>query len=836
MRQEEGGLVEDDGDDRIVGDSDSRAGILSPFKQRRRTGAASAFQAEDTAWTWKSSRRHGSADLDERYWDNHGLLWCAFSFAIGIALYRLIPEEPDWRVLLAVLIAGCLIALRIWRQGTPVRSLTLALLLLGGMTSAALRTATVDAPRLGEAMNVTVTGHVLEQEIRSSRRVLLAVTSVDTLPVDGLNFPQIIRVRLPADSTIKVGDHIKVQARLFPPAGPVSPGGYDFSYRAYYALIGATGFSFGSPVTVDGPEAGWPADFGAWVDTVRADLADLIRATLQSRPEAGLAVALLVGDRSGISETQEEHLRAAGLAHILAISGLHMALFAGGAYWATLLVLALVPGLTSRSPIHKWAAAIAFLAAVAYLLLSGASVATQRSFFMIALVFLGVFVGRRALTLRSVALAGFVLLLLAPERLFHPGFQMSFAAVICLVAVYETWRRWKEESLGQGWLSRDLNRTWLQRIMAGTGRWVGGLLVTAFVAGLATGIIGAHHFGRVAPFGLLGNTLGMPVFSLLVMPMGVMALVLMPLGLSFLPLTIMSFGLWLLMKIATFTATIGDGTGTIGNVGALATILLMAALFASLLLPGRFRIFAGLPFLAGATLAMLERPPDIQIADAGNRVAARDDLGTLRLFSARKSFVSEIWLQREGVPGSAIKSRKMKSGQRRCDEAGCVIHAHVSSRGLNDDFDRPYRVALPRSPEAFYQDCQYADLIVSDLIAPTDCDAALVLDKEVRANRGAVSIWLATGHTVSSGPTASSSRQLHGPGAETEASEAKDLAGDKLAPGSTSAATGGARIDRVVFAIPDPPRPWHAPGTVTRASLRRAAKDQKTADWDHNNK
>jgi len=484
-----------------------------------------------------------------------------------------------------------------------------------------------------------------------------------------------------------------------------------------------------------------------------------------------------------------------------------MALFAGGAYGVVLLLLAAIPSLTLHWQIHKTAALAALIAASFYLVLSGAAVATQRSFLMIAIVFMGILFGRRGLTLRSVALAGLVLLIIAPERLFAPGFQMSFAAVICLVAVYDLWRRRPRNDFDEPRRSNTGRN--LALIL---GKWVAGLFVTALVAGLATGIIGAHHFGRIAPYGLVGNMLGMPVFSLLVMPMGVLALVLMPFGLAALPLSAMSLGVSLLLKIAAFTAGLEAGGGMFGRLEGTAAVLLLAALFAGLLLPGKRRLIAALPLTAGLLLAATSKSPDIQIAASGSRLAARDEAGVLRFAGRQGSFAAELWLQAEGVPANATLSRKMKSPQRKCDSDGCVIRAFRKP----DDEDlqvamQSIAIAQTKRIEALQTDCRKADLVVTDLIVPRACGAALVLDGRTRLARGAVSIWLA------------------GPGEEQFDPRIPENAiatvrAETETPGSHTGAQVTSGIARLKYAIPDPPRPWHRPGKVTRASLREALK------------
>ncbi|WP_168206392.1 ComEC/Rec2 family competence protein [Labrenzia sp. PHM005] len=732
----------------------------------------------------------------ERLVQNQGLLWTGFAFAGGILIYSLLPDEPSWVVLAVLCVVICFPAtVRNRRSGFS----KIGLLLLSaftGLCAATFRTAAIETPRLLEPMTVALRGEVLElQHRQSGKRLLLKASAVNGRIVKPGVFVERVRLRVPVNTEVSPGDWVQLRARLFPPMGPVVPGGYDFSFRAYFQKIGATGFSYGPPKKISGQPPTLIRQVERHIDHLRKYLAQRISAVLPDGPEKSLSVALLVGDRSGIDEKTEESLRAAGLAHILAISGLHMALFAGGAYAVSLGVLALLPGFALRWPLHKVAALLALGAAVFYLLLSGASVATQRSFIMIALVFLGILTGRRGLTLRTAALAGLFLLLLAPERLFYPGFQMSFAAVIALIAVYDLWRRQQKEA---GFSSKP--RSLPARLGVSIAKWAAGLFVTALVAGAATGIIGAYHFSRVAPYGIVGNMLGMPVFSLVVMPMGVLALVLMPFGLSAVPLKVMSAGLGMLIDVATFTENLAPDAGRIGTLGAAPAALLMAALFVCLLAPGRIRSFSLVPLGAAITLMTLSRAPDIQIAAAGPQLAARDRQGDLRLSHVRKSFAAEIWLEGEGEGLGAIKSRKMSSVQRRCDPDGCVVLAYPpNDKSYSDPI--PLKIGVSKTVQALFEDCQKADIIATDKIVPGFCQSSVILDQVIREKRGAVSIWLE--------PSDGSASGWSGKTALERATNQRDAI-----PG----------IKRVVYALPRLPRPWNRPGTITRASLRSKAK------------
>lgn len=734
----------------------------------------------------------------DRFWQNQRLLWTGFAFAAGIVVYILLPGEPSWMVLGALLVLiGGIAFVHSSRSGLSNFSL-LALAVFAGLSIASIRTAAVNAPRIFEPMTANLRGEVLElQHRQSGKRLLLKVGYVNGRANEGGLFAERVRLRVPDETDTRPGDWVMLRARLFPPMGPVVPGGYDFSFRAYFQKIGATGFSYGVPELIQGPAPTLYRQAGRQIQELRGYLATRISQELAGSEEAALAIALLVGDRSGIDEAAEESLRAAGLAHILAISGLHMALFAGGAYAVCLGALALLPGFALRWPLHKAAAVLALGAAIFYLVLSGASVATQRSFIMIALVFLGILTGRRGLTLRSAALAGIFLLLLAPERLFYPGFQMSFAAVIALIAVYDLWRGQRKDIGASSW-----PKTAASRLFKSVLKWSAGLFVTALVAGTATGIIGAYHFSRVAPFGIIGNMLGMPVFSLLVMPMGVLALVFMPFGVSAVPLKIMASGLAVLMEIASFTENIAPDIGRTGTLEAAPASLLVLALFAGLLAPGRMRILCLFPLVPALVLMVLSRPPDIQIAAAGSQLAARDSHGQLRLTLVRKSFAAETWLEGEGEVLEAIKSRKMTSRQRRCDQSGCVVLAYAP-RGTDAAAMAPLKIAFPKSAEAIMEDCRKADIIVTDIIAPNKCRAGLILDQAVRGKSGAVSIWLA--------------QPSFGEGGEPEELRSFEAQSADAGPFALKP-----NIGRINYAIRQPPRPWHRPGTVTRTSMRQA--------------
>jgi competence protein ComEC len=307
-----------------------------------------------------------------------------------------------------------------------------------GFDAAKIRTEITRAPVLAQEIRyVGVTGFIEAHELRDKGRARLTLRVLSLGDLEPDRRPYRVRVSLPAGdiAQARIGEAVRVRGTLQPPPEPVEPGGFDFARQAWFSRLGATGYAVGKVVTLDEAPA-TPWDLAAWaqIDAVRAAINTRIRAVLPG--ETGeIAAALITGERGGISEQVSQAMRDSGLAHILSISGLHMVIMAGTVFWLVRALLALVPSLALRYPIKKWAAASALAAATFYLALSGAAVPTVRSWIMMSIVLIAVMLDRPSLTMRNVALAALAILIVAPESLFEPSFEMSFAAVFALVAL-----------------------------------------------------------------------------------------------------------------------------------------------------------------------------------------------------------------------------------------------------------------------------------------------------------------------------------------------------------------------------------------------------------------
>ena len=634
-------------------------------------------------------------------------LWVPVCLGAGAGLYFNALSEPSIFAISAFL--GVAIALYVLarhrRWGAALAGALLSVAI--GYGDAKLRTAYVASPMLTRATGlVEVAGWVERAELRSPKRyrLTLRVISIEGLASD--RTPYRVRLTVSGSHGLPVaGSAVRVRGRLRPLPEPVEPGAFDFARKAWFDRLGATGYAIGPPTPdIAAPRAPLDLRLRAKVDNLRQSVGSRIRQALPGQAGA-LATALITGDRGAIKETTLEALRHSGLAHVLAISGLHMVMIAGSFYWLIRAILAAFPVLALHYPIKKWAAGIALLGAGFYLVLSGASVATQRAFIMISIVFIAIILDRPALTLRNVAIAATLILLAFPESITNVSFQMSFAAVIALVAVYEETSRRAAHSFPESvW-----GRAW-----SGATRYLLAIGLSTLVASIAIAPFAAFHFHKLALYGLVANLAAMPIFGLIVMPMALATLLVLPLGLEAWPLALMALGVETVVWVAEH---VSSWKGAVIHVAAMpvsALVLLSIGGLWMCLWRGRWRV-AGLMIAAFGLMAAAEGTrPDILVGREGDLLAVRSEGGVLATpIPKRRSYTLEKWLLADGDRRTLASIHK--SDLYGCDELACL--AHVKGK----------TVAFIRHPAAIAEECRKADIVVSKIPVRGPCPKARVV-------------------------------------------------------------------------------------------------------------
>ncbi|WP_187971756.1 ComEC/Rec2 family competence protein [Aquibium microcysteis] len=588
-----------------------------------------------------------------------GFLSLPVLLAAGAALYWTLPFEPGFPLLGSLVGAAIALRLAAAEGGMARLAATAALMVALGALAGKAETWRASTPMLGAEIPTMVTGRVAAIERQASGRVRLTIDVSATARPTLRHAPR--RVRLSAraiPATLVPGDGVSGYARLFPPSGPARPHGYDFAFESYMDGIGATGFFLTNPVETDLPAAaGWRQELLARVGRMR----EAISARIVERvggAEGAIAAALIAGTRAGIPEEVNEDLRKTGLAHVLSISGLHMALVAGTVMLTLRFLFALAPGFASRRPVKKYAAVAALLAASYYLVICGAAVAAQRSFIMIAVMLVALLFDRAALTMRNLAISALIVVAVAPHEVVGPSFQMSFAATGALIAAYAAWseRRLRHPPGG----GRNHDRA-LPRALLGKGlAYAGGIAATSLIAGTATALYGVWHFHRASPLGLVANLLAMPVVSLVVMPSAVLAGVLMPFGLDGPALDLMGWGIGVMLAVARRLAELTP-IDAVGAIPAAAVLTLTVALVLATVLTTWLRLLA-LPLLvAGLAIIAGRDLPDLFVSDDGRLVAMRMGNGDLSVSRPRPSdFVTGIWM--DAAMAGAVVRPVMTSG------------------------------------------------------------------------------------------------------------------------------------------------------------------------------
>jgi competence protein ComEC len=670
-----------------------------------RAGAASLWKRLG----WRLTLRAGTLRdwLEAELAEGAGFQWLAVAFGLGCLIYFALPSEPLLAALLPTSILAGTVAFRGYHRGTSWRIAALIAVTLAGTTAAKLRVDTLNTPHVERDQYAELTARVIDGEQRVERRPRIVLDQIRTPQLPPDETPRRIRITVAERYGLPpLGSTISLRAQLMPVAEPVVPGGYDARRAAYFEGISASGFAYGGWQVVEPPHHLSPDLF---VSRVRAAMVARIMAAEPG--EAGaVAAALLVGERSALSEETNESLRISGLAHILSISGLHMMLIAGAAFVAVRALLALSPRLALTKPIRKWAAIAALIVVTIYLTLSGGGSATVRAYVMAAIMFAAILLDRPAISMRNLAVAAFVVLAIEPESIVEPGFQMSFAAVAGLIAAWEVWSRRQMLRLTDDDALPGL------RILRWGWRALFGIALTTLIAGAATAPFAAYHFERVASYSLLGNLLAGPIVSIIIMPCGLATLIAMPVGLEALPLWPMARGIEMLLAVSDWVAGLPGADISAPAVAPLSLFLIAAGLLWLCLWRLRWRLF-GVPAVAlGVTLVpVLTDLPDILVAPDGAAVAVRDASGVLRVSGSRAdSFIVEQFFDEE--PGPVPDADSLREGVR-CDSVACLLTA---VEGL--------RVSQVLDPAAFPEDCRRADIIATPLMAPADCAAPVVID------------------------------------------------------------------------------------------------------------
>ena len=671
--------------------------------------------------------------------------WLVVAFASGIALWFFLKEPWQWVSAIGACLIAAFGAVAVWRQRDERTDIMrgiigVAIMIALGTTAIWARSEMVGAKPLERASVSIFTARILERDEQPARdrvRLVLAMRDAES------GTARKVRVNVPfpkADAAFTEGAVIRLRARLMPPANPMLPGGYNFARTAWFQGYAATGSVLGDIELVQGA-----AENDALAETQR-DLSGHVRAQLSGSAGA-IAAALASGDRGGISDADEEAMRDAGLTHLLSISGLHVSAVIAAAYLLAIKLLALWQWLALRVRLPLAAAAIAALAGIGYTLLTGAEVPTVRSCVGAVLVLIALALGREALSMRMVSVAALFVLVLWPEALVGPSFQMSFSAVLAIVALHNA------APLQRFLAPRE--ESWFVR----TGRNAVMLLITGLVIEIALMPIVLFHFHRAGIYGAFANMIGIPLTTFLCMPLIALALTLDIIGIGEPVWYLAGKSLDLLIAIAHVTADQPGAVKLMPEMGVgLFTVFVAGGLWLALW-KGAVRVWGLLLSGVAAGVFLVKPAPNILISSDGRHVGiAGEGDRLLVLRESRSDYTKDNLLELAGMDGEPVPIADWPTA--RCNRDFCSL---TLTRGPNDN-DAPVHLLMARSRDRIDERdlaaaCERSDIVIADRYLPQSCNPKwLKADRRMLDRTGGLTIILAD-RTIQ---TVGSSQGSHG--------------------------------------------------------------------------
>jgi len=611
--------------------------------------------ARGEGWAWPASPPAWLAVERGRL-----VLWLPVLMGAGVLSYFALRHEPPAWVGLALLLpaaVGCELA----RQGSLPRGA------LAGVTAFALGLAAAQfaswrAPPLVALPTHAVTLTAVVRGIDplpEGRRLVLEAAHLDDA-VQPLARTVRVRLRNGDPVVVATGDTVRLRALLRVPASPAYPGGWDQQRDAFFAGLGGSGFALG-PATL--LARGDPAGLARRLQRLRERIGARFIAGIPGAAGT-IAATLFTGMSGGIPTADHDAFRASGLAHLLAVAGLHIGIVMGWAMFLTRAGLALCEYTALRWPTKQIGAFAALAAGGGYMLLTGMHVPIARSFAMAALFTLAVLLGRRAISLRGLSLAGVVLMLTEPQEVPGVSFQMSFGAVLALISGYEVLRPHLAALRGEGGWRGKLT---LHLAMLG---------LTSLLAGTASMPFGAYHFGRIQVYFVISNMVAVPLTAFWVMPLGLLALALMPFGLDRLPMLPMGWGIEAILWVARTTSALPAATLPVPHAPAWGLALVGLGMAWLGLWRSRIRL-AGIAVLAvGLASPLLARPADLLVSADGRLIAVHTAEGVfVEQGSGASRFIRDDWTDywAGGEMRPMPKGGTAADGAVACDAAGCLL-------------------------------------------------------------------------------------------------------------------------------------------------------------------
>lgn len=606
-------------------------------------------------------------------------------------------------------------------------SLMIGLSIIIGWSAISIRSHNISAPILEKPW----VGHIYGRIDRVEKLPARAITRLTLVTDARQSLPEKIRINLSNDQyddAFTTGSIIKSKVRLLPPTGPAVPGAYDFAQRAWFDGLGATGSALGEVTLVNAAQS------NVTISNTRDQIATKVREKIQGRAGA-IGATLASGDRGAIAMEDAEAMRRSGMAHLLAISGLHVTAVVMMSFFIIAKILSLFPSFALRHRVPIYAASIAALIAIFYTILTGAQVPTIRACIAACLVLTALIMGRDPLTLRLVAFGALFIMIIMPEVLVGPSFQLSFAAVATIITLHET-------KLMQKLVHRR-EEIWLKAL----GRFLLSLFITGLFIEIALAPIALYHFQKTGIYGALANMIAIPLTTFIIIPSGIAAFVFDTVGLGAPFWWICGQSIEMILKLAHYVSNLPAAITTVAAIDITLYAIIILSGLVIMIVKSNYKLLALAP-LSIAFLFLLRTPsPDMLITGDGRHLAIKKtgDMGKedsmLLLRTRAGSYIRELLNENAGFDGEASDIANWPGAQ--CSPDICIITLD-SEQGPWTLLATTSNYFVPRLELAAA--CKRVDIAISNRYLPYDCKPKrLKIDRAFHDESGGVAIYLSSG-------------------------------------------------------------------------------------------
>jgi len=547
------------------------------------------------------------------------VLWLIVFYSFGTMFYFSLSEEPDIKLWISFSLLSAVFVF-LFRNNFILFACSICFLCFSiAVVNSSFRTSNLLSSKLNVPLKKAKISGVIEKiyPLEKGKKIILKIHDIDAPDIHTIK-PKIVQLTVKTNSDeLTVGTNISLYADIHPISKTLFPNKYDFSRHSYFNNLDANGFAVSNVKVIEGKNI--EESIGKSLESLRGKIYTALINDLGEK-NGKVAAALMIGEQNSVHNEILEDMRKSGLSHILSVSGVHLSLVSIICFFIVRAALSNFVYFAHKYNIKKIAAIVSMASTLFYLLISGMQIATIRSFIMVSFIIVAVLMDREEDAKRSLCFAALLILIFMPESIFHPSFQMSFSAVLGLVASYEFY----VTKIGKKFSS---NRGVIGKLKV----YFLGVVFSSFVAGLSTAMFVLYHFNNYSHYSVLGNLISAPIVSFLIMPGVVLTFLLMPFGLEQPGIFVMNTGIEAMLKVARYIGDLPGSISLLPTIPAYILVIFVSGFLWLTLWDRKWRILGTIPVVLSLAMLFTLKFPSMIIDAKYKSILVKNDSTLLKI-------------------------------------------------------------------------------------------------------------------------------------------------------------------------------------------------------------